>query len=360
MSIIKEVIQHMNILVITDKLIFGGAEMYFCKLENQLQHPNISFHYAAGPGELYEKIKHKDNFSEMSRTKHLQNIKKLRKLIIDKQIDVIHANSLRMVLYCVFVQKIIKEKFKIVYTKHNVTVLEGKYPIVFSHLLNKYVERIITVSEFEKKNLVKAGIQPNKITTVYNGVDLKQFAFHQKEKGESFNVGILARLSEEKNHELFIKIADQLRHIPNLMFYIAGDGPEQEKLKNMIQSRNLLQKVKMLGVVHNPEEFIKEMDLLLLTSYREVFPMVILEAMAVGTPIISINRGGIGEAIIGNKTGFLINEHSVEDFCNKILDIESNEEIRKQLIENARRKVQSDFSLEQMVRNTLNEYLNCS
>ncbi|MEH7484946.1 glycosyltransferase family 4 protein, partial [Neobacillus drentensis] len=273
---------------------------------------------------------------------------------------IIHANSLRMVLYCIFGQKITKKKFKIVYTKHNVTVLEEKTPFIFTHLLNKYVERIITVSEFEKRNLVKAGIKPDKITTVYNGVDLKQFAFHRKERGESFKVGILARLSEEKNHELFIMIADRLRHIPNLMFYIAGDGPEHEKITNMIQSHNLLHKVKMVGVVYNPEEFIKEMDLLLLTSYREVFPMVILEAMAVGTPIISINRGGIGEAIIGNKTGFLVNEHSVEEFCNKILDIESNEDVRNQFIENARTKVQTDFSLEQMVSNTVKEYLNCS
>jgi glycosyltransferase involved in cell wall biosynthesis len=357
---IKEVIQHMNILVITDKLIHGGAEMYFCKLENQLQHPNISFYYAAGPGELYEKIKHQNNFNEMSRTKHLQNVKKLRKLINDKQIDLVHANSLRMVLYCIFVKRFTKRKFKIVYTKHNVTVLEEKNPFIFSHLLNKYVERIITVSDFEKRNLVNAGIEPNKITTVYNGVDLQQFSFHQKENGNIFKVGILARLSEEKNHEFFIKIANQLRNIPNLMFYIAGDGPEKEKIKNMIQSQNLLDKIKMVGVVHNPQEFIKEMDLLLLTSHREVFPMVILEGMAVGTPIISINRGGIGEAIIGNKTGVLINDHSVEDFCNKILDIKSNEDIKKHFIDNARRKVQVDFSLEQMVSNTLKEYLNCS
>ncbi|MDQ6600121.1 glycosyltransferase family 1 protein [Bacillus salipaludis] len=350
----------MNILIITDKLIFGGAEMYFCKLENQLQHPDITFHYAAGSGELYEKLKHKYNFSEMSRTKHYQNIKKLRDLITFKQIDVIHANSLRMVLYCIITQKLTKRKFKIVYTKHNVTVLEEKSPFIFAHLLNKYVARIITVSEFEKRNLVKAGIDPTKITTVYNGVDLNQFVFHRKVQGESFNVGILARLSEEKNHELFINIAKQLRNNPNIMFYIAGDGPEKENIKNMIKSHSLHHKIKMVGAVHKPEEFIKEMDLLVLTSYREVFPMVVLEAMAVGTPIISIDRGGVGEAIIGNKTGFLINDHSTEDFCNKILAIESDREIREHIIENARRKVQTEFSLEQMVSNTLKEYLNCS
>lgn len=147
---IKGVKRLMNILVITDKLILGGAEMYFCKLENQLQHPNITFYYAAGPGELYEKIKHKEKFSEISRTKHFHNINKLRRLISDRQIDIIHANSLRMVLYCIAVKSFIKKKFRIVYTKHNVTSLEQKNPFIFAHLLNNHVERIITVSEFEK------------------------------------------------------------------------------------------------------------------------------------------------------------------------------------------------------------------
>jgi len=352
--------ESMNILVITDKLIFGGAEMYFCKLENQLHDPNINFHYAAGSGELYEKIKHKNSFSEISRTKHLQNIKKLKKILITKEIDLIHANSLRMVLYFIFIKKLTKKNFKIVYTKHNVTVLEEKNRFLFSHLLNKYVDRIITVSDFEKFNLVNAGIKPNKITTVYNGVDLQQFVFHRKEKGGTFNVGILARLSEEKNHELFINIAHQLRDVPNLMFYIAGDGPEYQKLKNIIRTLNLSHRIKMVGIVHKPEEFIKSMNLLLLTSYREVFPMVILEAMAVGTPIISIDRGGIKEAIIENKTGFLINNHSVDDFCKKILFIESEEQVWNQCIENARRKVEEEFSLDQMVSNTLQEYWKCN
>ncbi|MFP7297453.1 glycosyltransferase family 4 protein [Neobacillus niacini] len=349
----------MNILVLTDKLIHGGAEMYFCKLENQLRHPDISFYYAAGPGELYEKIKHKNNFIVMSRTKHLKNVKRLKKLINDKKIDLVHANSLRMVLYCIFIKKFLKREFKIVYTKHNVTLLEDKNPVVFSHLLNKYVERIITVSDFERRNLVNRGVEPNKISTIYNGVDLQQFDFHQKEKGNIFKVGIIARLSEEKNHDFFIKIANQLRSNPNLMFYIAGDGPEKEKIKEMIQLHDLHHKIKMVGMVHNPQEFIKEMSVLLLTSHREVFPMAILEGMAVGTPIITINRGGIGEAIINNHTGILINDHSVEDFCNKILDIKSNEDSMRHYIENARRKVKDEFSLEQMVSNTLKEYLKC-
>ncbi|KON90214.1 mannosyl transferase [Sporosarcina globispora] len=349
----------MQILVMTDKLDFGGAEMYFCKLENFLQDPKINFYFAAGQGELYGKIKNKHRFYEMSRTNHIQNVMNLIKIVTAEKIDLIHANSLRMVLYSICVKKMTGINFKIVYTKHNVTILESKSQRVFTYLINKYVERVITVSDYEKNSLVEAGVKAKKIKTVYNGVDLNQFVFHRKAKEKFFNIGILARLSEEKNHELFIKIADQLRDKTEFMFYIAGDGPSKQKIINMIDFYKLSHKVKLVGAVQTPEEFIKGMNLLLLTSYREVFPMVILEAMAVGTNIISIDRGGINEAIIEKHTGFLIGSHSAEDFCRKILQMESDELIRNHHIENARRKVEDDFSLERMVKNTLREYWNC-
>lgn len=351
--------KRLRILVITDKLDFGGAEMYFCKLENLLHDSNITFHFAAGNGQLYERIKNKQRFHELSRTSHIQNIKKLVKIVLEEKIELVHANSLRMVLYCICARKISTIKFKIIYTKHNVTILENRCRRAFAFLINRCVERVITVSDFEKNSLMEAGIKANKITTVYNGVDLNQFGFIQKEKGDFFKIGILARLSEEKNHELFIRIADQLRDIPHFKFYIAGDGPRKQKIKSMIETCNLSHKIKLVGAVNRPEEFIKNIDILLLTSYREVFPMVILEAMAVGTNIIAIDRGGIKEAIFEKETGFLISSHSADEFCRIILEMESDESLKYKLIENARRKVEEEFSLDKMVENTLREYRKC-
>lgn len=127
----------------------------------------------------------------------------------------------------------------------------------------------------------------------------------------------------------------------------------------MIETCNLSHKIKLVGAVNRPEEFIKNIDILLLTSYREVFPMVILEAMAVGTNIIAIDRGGIKEAIFEKETGFLISDHSADEFCRIILEMESDESLKYKLIENARRKVEEEFSLDKMVENTLREYRKC-
>ncbi|MDQ0482525.1 glycosyltransferase family 4 protein [Guptibacillus hwajinpoensis] len=350
----------MNLLILTDKLIHGGAENYFCRLENEISAPDLTVYTAAGPGELQTHIKHKENFHHMSRTNHISNIIRIRQLISQREINVVHANSLRMVLYLCMIKRTMRKKntFTIVYTKHNVTALE-KYSKIFSGLVNTYVERVIAVSDFERDNLIQKGVDETKVTTVYNGVDLKRFYFSSKQKGDLYKIGILARLSEEKNHRLFIQIANELKEVPNLKFYIAGDGPELESITNEITSLGLTN-IKLLGNTSNPEEFIKEMDLLLLTSKKEVFPMVMLEAMASGTPLLAVDVGGVKEAIIHNETGYLVQQYSVKQFCDIILGLVDNEEMSRQLVYRAREKVELEFSMEKMVERTMEEYLQVS
>ncbi|MFC0187292.1 glycosyltransferase family 4 protein [Fictibacillus aquaticus] len=348
----------MNVLLLTDKLEMGGAEIYFCKLENRLHHENMSFFTAAGGGELYRSIEKKERFQLLSRKNHAMNLMRLRNMIKKHNIHLVHANSLRMVLYAILLKKTMRQFFRIYYTKHNVTIAENRYSTYFANLLNKYVNRIITVSEFEKENLLTFGLNPRRITTIYNGVDLEQFTYSQKShNGSTFKVGILARLSEEKNHAFFLEVAQRLRNVPGISFYIGGDGPDYDKLARKITEFDIESTVKMIGAVKEPQHFIREMDVLLLTSNREVFPMVIIEAMAVGTPVISINKGGIKEAVNDRETGYLISSHSAEEFCEKILLLQGNEVIRRRLVNQARMKAVTEFSLDSMVKRTLESYM---
>ncbi|PGK22467.1 glycosyltransferase [Priestia megaterium] len=345
-----------NVLLLTDKLIVGGAEMYFCKLENHLDDEFINFYSAAAMGELYSEIHNKQNFLPLKLKNHFLNIYKLIKLVIQKDIRVIHANSLRMLLYSILIKKFTRKNVRLVYTKHNVTILEKKMPKLFRELLNQHVNQIIAVSNFERANLISLGVNNDIIKTIYNGVDVKQFAFKQLRSNETFNIGILARLSKEKNHELFLKIANELKDVDNAMFYIAGDGPEREYVERMVYELNLSNKVKLLGNLSNPYEFICNMDLLLLTSLREVFPMVILEAMATGTTIVSVDVGGIKEAVLNYETGMLIPDHSEKDFAEMVKLLQNDKDLRLNLGKRARIKVEESFSLTSMIQSTLDSY----
>ncbi|EJQ52309.1 hypothetical protein IEQ_01352 [Bacillus cereus BAG6X1-2] len=346
----------MNILLMTDKLITGGAESYFCKLENNLQYENFTVYTAAGEGELYQSLNKKENFILLSRWNHLRNVYDLRKEICKRKIDIIHANSLRMVLYALLLQKFIKRKIKVVYTKHNVTILEKKMPMIFRYFMNKYVNNIITVSESERKNLISIRVAEEKIKTIYNGVDIEKFLFQQKKKESIYRVGILARLSKEKNHQLFVKIADVLKTRKDFLFYIAGDGPEKDSIMKEIEEHGLQQSVKMLGNVSEPHEFIRNMDALLLLSFREVFPMVVIEAMATGTPIVSIDVGGINEAVIDGESGVLISEYRDIEFADALKELQGNEEKVNDIRVKAREKAERNFSLTKMVEETKGIY----
>lgn len=345
-----------TVLLLTDKLITGGAEMYFCKLENHLKDENMTFYSAAADGEMYNQIHNKSNFIPLSLKNHLGNLKTLRKQVIQKAIDVIHANSLRMLLYSIAIKKITNREIKLVYTKHNVTMLEKKIPFLFKKVLNRHVDQIISVSNFEKENLQQLGVRKELIRTIYNGVDLDQFSFQPQQAQKTFNIGILARLSKEKNHKLFLTIANELRNMDHFTFHIAGDGPEREFVEKEIKKLKLCHKINVLGQASNPYEFICNMDLLLLTSFREVFPMVVLEAMATGTPIVSIDVGGIKEAIIDHETGILISHHSEKEFAEKIMMLHDNEDLRQDLGSTARQKVEESFSLSNMIHSTLKTY----
>lgn len=347
----------MNVLLLTDKLSFGGAEIYFCKLENHLEHPDLKFFYAAGPGDLQNRIEHLDRYVQLKREKHYENLLRLKKVVNLNGISLIHANSLRMVLYGIALKMMTRKPIKLLYTKHNITWLELKSRRIFSTLMNGFVDRIITVSNFEKKSLLESGVRKEIIKTIYNGVDLEQFIFREKEEDQDFNVGVLARLSKEKNLEFFIEIARKCKGMKNVNFIIGGDGPERNKLENLIQRYGLSGKVKMLGSIKNPEKFIEDMDIMLLTSNREVFPMVVLESMAVGTPIISIDRGGISEALLEGQTGYLVSEHSTDAFYEKILTLFGDSMKHRELSIKARRRVEEEFSLKKMVDETLQEYL---
>lgn len=346
----------MNVLMLTDKLTMGGAENYFIKLENKMTGSGFRFYTAAGGGELTDKISNKHNYMELTRKNHFLNLWRLTRHINKQAIDVIHANSLRMVLYAGCLRMLaFNRKMKIVYTKHNITSLEN-FPKLFSSLMNLCVTSIITVSEYEKRVLVQYGVQEDKITTVYNGVDLEKFPFTEKPKHDVFKVGILARLSPEKNHHLFLDIAASMKAEKDIKFYIAGDGPERESILEKIQKSGISDRVTLLGEVKEPQEFLQSMDALLLTSKREVFPMVILEAMATGTPVVTINRGGISEAIADGETGMMVDNHCLEAFCEKILSLKSNWELRKCIILAAREKVVRNFTSNHMVKHTFRQY----
>jgi glycosyltransferase involved in cell wall biosynthesis len=184
----------------------------------------------------------------------------------------------------------------------------------------QYLDKRITISEKTKKDLTfqyeeqsLIGDYVERIEVIPNGISLNKIK--SRKKTEIKNVLFLGRDSKEKNFELFIELA---KLCPNCNFWALGPS-KRDKLPNNL---------KCMGVVSSENEkqkWLQKCDALIVTSYREGFPISIMEAMAFGLVVISTNVGAISEHILNSKNGYLVNLRE----SNKDIAIEMAEIINK-------------------------------
>ena len=232
---------------------------------------------------------------------------------------------------------LISKKGKTIITEHNVKSIEnniGKginnriynyiYNFLIKLLYNKS-DKIITVSKYIGIDLIKNyGIKENKIDTIYNGVDDKKI---EKLKLESLsdeeykifknpviiNVGAT---SEQKGQWHLIKIMPELRkYIPDIQLVILGQGVYYNKLEKLVQSLNLKECVHLMGAKSNPYKYMYNADIFVLTSLYEGFPNVLVEAMSVGLPIVSVDcKSGPRELLNDDVNITIKNNYFLADY----------------------------------------------
>ncbi|URZ14869.1 glycosyltransferase family 4 protein [Clostridium felsineum] len=335
-----------NVLFLAEELRVGGAETYFYKIENKVDLEKINFYTAAVNGKCFDKLKNKHNYFEYEKS-IFNKVKTIKDIVVSKDIEVIHANSLRLAIISSIIKKMYRKKLKIVYTKHNMTILEKINTKLFSAFVNKNVDKVLAVCNKDRENMISIGVLKEKIQVIPNSIDLSHFKFKEKASIKDFKIGMLARLSREKNHQFFIEVVEKINALNeeiDFKAFIGGDGPLKEEIRNNIEEKNLKHRVKMLGNVENPYEFLADVDVILLVSTREVFPMTLLEAMAVGAVVISVDIGGIRDCVIDEKTGYVIKDYDSDSFVSKITEVYKNYD--KNIIKEARKLVEERFNLD--------------
>lgn len=174
-------------------------------------------------------------------------------------------------------------------------------------------DRIITVSEANRNLFKFFNKVPSKVKKVYNGIDLDEFNKNKIEASKNFIdikkfnlvVGIVGVFDELKGHiYLFNAIKKMTKN--KIACLVVGDGREKKKLLDYVNKNNLNEFIFFTGYVENVQKYLKLMDVLALPSTQESFPRVMIEAMAMGVPVIGSNVGGIPEAVINDKTGIII------------------------------------------------------
>jgi colanic acid/amylovoran biosynthesis glycosyltransferase len=201
-------------------------------------------------------------------------------------------------------------------------------------------EGILTVSQFNRKYLLGLlGHQfSEKITVQYHGVDLKKWTCGEKRSTEGVTVLFIGRLVEKKGVldaiTAFHRVAG--RH-SSVHFQIIGEGPQKGDALRLIEELDLTERVSLLGGVTQERmiEKMREADIFFLPSVtaangdREGLPVVILEAQAMGLPVVSTRHTGIPEAVIDGETGYLLEEHDTHGMAQRIAELVENPSLRQ-------------------------------
>ncbi len=170
-------------------------------------------------------------------------------------------------------------------------------------------------------------------------------------------VGGVGRLTEEKQPLLWVRTAAVVgRHLPAARFALIGGGPLLDEAERLAQDLGLGGRLVLPGPERDPSLAMAAMDVFLMTSKIEGLPNVLLEAQALGTPVVTTAAGGAVEALDPGTTGFVVVEHSAEPLAQRVLQILGDAEWAARARAAAPGFVERCFGMERMVRETLAVY----
>ncbi|MDP2945908.1 MAG: glycosyltransferase, partial [bacterium] len=230
---------------------------------------------------------------------------------------------------------------------------------------------IITNSKFDKHLAIKNKIaKPDKIITIYNGLDVDNLKFLPEEEArifieskilslreiphsgtDSILIGTIANLYRNKGLDFLILAAARIKKSqPNWRFVIIGEGPERSKIENLIKKSNIENNMFLTGFISDASECLKAFDLFVLPSVKEGQPWTILEAMAAEIPIVATNIAGIPEMIENEKSGLLVEPADPEALFLAIEKMLVHPSSAHAMVQNALLVVKEKFRIDEMVK----------
>jgi glycosyltransferase involved in cell wall biosynthesis len=199
------------------------------------------------------------------------------------------------------------------------------------------------------------GLKKSQMGTIYNPINLEDYTPVKKVLNKNDMVSFLhiGRFSRVKNHRMLISAFSNVeKQYDNAKLYLAGSGDLFEEMKAYANELEC-EKIHFLGNVQNIPELLSKMDVLLLSSLSEACPMVILEAMAAGLPIIATRVGGVPELITDN--GILVDNDDADAFSKEIGNMIENPEMLKLMSERSL-EYSTKYDKSNIARQYENEY----
>lgn len=346
-----------RVLLVITRLTIGGDTNVVLDIASYLnQHPDFEVQFAVGPVPAYE--------IDLTHLAYERDIPtQVIPSLINRIIPLVNIKAV-LELYAVMVQG----NFDIVHTHSSVAGVIGRLaafaaqiPIIIHHvhgwglqegmsrgirilylglewLCARFTDCMIAVS----KSIIEKGVShhicgEDKFTLIYNGIPLERFQQKVNDKEVRVDlglnpdykiVGMIGRLDEQKNPLDFIQSAAIVsRSYSEVDFLIAGDGILRTECEGLINELNLQDRFSLLGFRDDINRILPILTLSVISSLWEGLPLVFLESMSAGIPIVANDVDGASDVVINDETGFLVTPKQPLEMANRILFLLNNEKL---------------------------------
>lgn len=347
-------LKEQNILFLTRTMKLGGTEnviLQLCDiLKDKVNRIVVCSCGGVNVAKLEEMgIKHYE-ISDIE-NKHpktiLSTLHMLHKIVKEEKIDIIHTHH-RMAAFYVALSGLYR-KCVFINTSHN-TFYNKK---ALTKLAYKNAN-LVACGEMVKKNLTDVfEFDEKKVRTITNSVCVFQeeivpepLITKRRTEGK-FIIGNVGRLSEQKGMEYYIKaIPKVLAECPDVHFLVIGEGDDREKLEQMVLELKISDSVNFLGYRIDVQNLMSQLDLVVLSSLWEGFPLTPIEAFSVGKTIVATGVDGTLEIVQDEKNGLLVPPADENILAEKIIRVCKDKELLERMQKEAVKSYEEKLSYE--------------
>ena len=285
---------------------------------------------------------------------------KVAKILRREKIDVIHTHNTQPFIDGT-IGALLSGAKTIIHTDHARDFPDKRRYMFAEYVMSKFAYRVVGVSEHTSANLINyEKISQAKVMTIWNGIygpkydikidrNKKRQELGIKNKGPIIGLGV--RLTEQKGITYLLQAMPQvIKSFLDITLIIAGDGKLKSYFQNEAVELGIADNVLFLGTRLDIPELLNLFDVYVLPSLWEGMPMVLLEAMAAGCPVIATDVGGVFRVIDHKQNGLLVAPRNPDQFAKSIVKLLSDESLRRKYAQNGQSKFIDKFSADAMTR----------
>lgn len=344
----------------------GGSEVFDMELINRID--KNTFHFmvccidkgnltdmlkdvAKGAGCEFVEVKYEKKFRV-----DVGAILRIRKIIKNRKVEVIHASSGYTAISGVLASLFLK--LPIIYTLQ-MPVSFSWWTRFFFSFFGKRISQRIAVSKAIAQSVEQGGFSftSQKVDRViYCGIDLQRFMPIDNAK-RSLKlrrypvVGAVGRLIPRKGYDYLLRaMPDIKKAYPDIKLVLAGDGEEKENLKMIANELDVQESVVFLGNRKDIPEVMNSFDVFVLPSLSEGLGVVVLEAFAAGKPVVASKVEGIPEMVINGENGFLVPIRDSDALAERIITLLKDPLLASRMGKKGRRLVEENFDINNKIR----------